>query len=232
MSLTVPSASALQAFDLPFRGGKRLAQLLRLRGIAYMPSLPRPRHQRRQQDFQPFGAKISSSCPTTRSLRTGIGMLRPRQVVYLFVRGIVAGVIAITSALAGAKRHAAAAGRTFREPVGKVGPVRTRAAPEPMPTHADEFNKVPKKPIDLIAEFERASRSGEGSGRGGRRFWRRTRRPRLRSQFSGASAPGSGRRSPSAPQAKRGDRARTAKNRLHRQSHAATAPGPEFDRGR
>jgi hypothetical protein len=35
---------------------------------------------------------------------------------------------------------------------------------EPAPIHVDEFNKAAKKPIDLMAEFERASGSGYPSG--------------------------------------------------------------------
>ena len=33
-----------------------------------------------------------------------------------------------------------------------------------MPTHVDEFNRAAKAPIDLMAEFERASGSGDGEG--------------------------------------------------------------------
>ncbi len=115
----------------------------------------------------------------------------------------------------------------FVSPVGKVGPVRTRAAPEPMPTHADEFNKVPKKPIDLIAEFERASRSGEGSGEAAgdsaqdpapeaEITIQRRKRTRERSQEPERATSETRRSGPG--------RRRT----VSRQSHAATAPGPGF----
>lgn len=39
-----------------------------------------------------------------------------------------------------------------------------KASAEPAPTHVDEFNRVAKEPIDLMAEFERASGSGGGAG--------------------------------------------------------------------
>jgi hypothetical protein len=39
-----------------------------------------------------------------------------------------------------------------------------RASAEPAPTHVDEFNRAAKEPIDLTAEFERASGSGDGEG--------------------------------------------------------------------
>src|SRR5206468_2573853 len=39
-----------------------------------------------------------------------------------------------------------------------------KASAEPTPSHVDEFNKAAKKPIDLMAEFERASGSGDDKG--------------------------------------------------------------------
>ena len=39
-----------------------------------------------------------------------------------------------------------------------------KASAEPAPTHVDEFNRAAKEPIDLTAEFERASGSGDGEG--------------------------------------------------------------------
>ena len=39
-----------------------------------------------------------------------------------------------------------------------------KASTEPSPTHVDEFNRAAKEPIDLTAEFERASGSGDGEG--------------------------------------------------------------------
>jgi hypothetical protein len=39
-----------------------------------------------------------------------------------------------------------------------------KASAEPSPTHVDEFNRAAKAPIDLMAEFERASGSGDGEG--------------------------------------------------------------------
>ena len=36
--------------------------------------------------------------------------------------------------------------------------------PEPAPTHTDLFNRAAKKPVDLMAEFERVSGSGDGKG--------------------------------------------------------------------
>lgn len=47
---------------------------------------------------------------------------------------------------------------------------RERSGRQPPPVepsrdpHMDEFNKAAKKPIDLMAEFERAAQSGEGEG--------------------------------------------------------------------
>lgn len=39
-----------------------------------------------------------------------------------------------------------------------------RASAEPVPTHVNEFNKAAKKPIDLTAEFEQASGAGDSEG--------------------------------------------------------------------
>jgi hypothetical protein len=39
-----------------------------------------------------------------------------------------------------------------------------KASAEPAPTHVDEFNRAAKEPIDLMAEFERASGSGNAEG--------------------------------------------------------------------
>jgi hypothetical protein len=46
-----------------------------------------------------------------------------------------------------------------RERTGREPP-----PPEPMRTHTDLFNDLAKKPIDLVAEFERAAQTGEGEG--------------------------------------------------------------------
>ena len=39
-----------------------------------------------------------------------------------------------------------------------------KASAEPAPSHVDVFNRAAKEPIDLTAEFERASGSGDGEG--------------------------------------------------------------------
>ena len=39
-----------------------------------------------------------------------------------------------------------------------------KASAEPTPSHVDEFNRAAKEPLDLTAEFERVSGSGDGGG--------------------------------------------------------------------
>jgi hypothetical protein len=48
--------------------------------------------------------------------------------------------------------------------VGERERTERQAQPEPALTHEDEFNAAAKKPIDLTAEFERASGSGGKAG--------------------------------------------------------------------
>ena len=72
-----------------------------------------------------------------------------------------------------------------------------KASAEPAPTHMDEFNRAAKEPIDLTAEFERASGSGEGEGEASGEA---VAGPRARGgdqDSSGVAARGTGRRMPS-----------------------------------
>ena len=69
-----------------------------------------------------------------------------------------------------------------------------KASAEPTLSHVDVFNKAAKEPIDLTAEFERVSGwSGDGGGEASATR-RRTLRPKRRSKSSAVAARGTGRR--------------------------------------